>query len=213
MDNVLPEEPLRRASMSVQSSPGPSTTRLGDTLPPVAIPMQRLITPIREDDKQDSAAVSPTSLRAVSISIPMRGHKDAGIHNHVWEMDNREQRMRTMSEGRQVAVGGGGDSSSNSNSTSRTGSTDVNSEPYVDGPGKFEELERFESPLPADEMIAQRKNESRYRLLLRHKYNPSCEYDPFALPLRLFFCKWCTCSCHMGNETLTELLILAPLEQ
>lgn len=166
VDNVLPDEPLRRRSASAASSPGPSTPQLGTTLLPGVVPMQRLITPIHEDDKQDSAAASPVSARAVSISIPL--HRDKDDHkNH--ELENREQRLRTMSEGRQMSGG----ETTTSSGTSRTGSSDANSEPepYVDGPGRFEELERFESPLPADEVIAQRKNESRYRFFLRHSYN------------------------------------------
>lgn len=60
-------------------------------------------------------------------------------------------------------------SASSSSRSSMTGSR-----PYSDfGVELGPDLSRFESPPPADDIIAQRKNESRYRLCLQHDYHAS----------------------------------------
>ena len=44
-------------------------------------------------------------------------------------------------------------------------------------------LSRWVSPPPTDEIVAQRKNESRYRLNLRHEFHPSCKQHATLLRL------------------------------
>ena len=134
-------------------------------LAPSTIPMQRIITPISEEVKREgSKHVSPVEY------IPIKFPEVAKSETALEPMQNREERIRSKSESAKP------DHQSQSTSTSRTGSSDAYVEPYLNGPG-FEELVRFESPPPADELIAQRKNESRYRLTLQHHFHPSRTYN------------------------------------
>ncbi|KAH8112737.1 hypothetical protein DFH11DRAFT_1606815 [Phellopilus nigrolimitatus] len=135
---------ISRRSTSASSSPGPSSPSLRPTsLSPGGIPMQRIITPIREEDKQPgSNGASPVEYKPA-----------------------RDERMRSKSEGATPT--------NESTSSSRTGSTGTSAGSYGNGPGLELELERVESPPPADEQIAQRKNESRYRLHLQHNFHPT----------------------------------------
>jgi abelson tyrosine-protein kinase 1 len=131
--------------------------------------MQRIITPICEE-KQGNDSKGPSPVEYKPIKFPESKISDdssSQSQSSPESLQVRDQRIRSKSESAKP------DDHSQSTSTSRTGSSDVYAEP-VEGPG-FEELTRFESPPPADEMIAQRKNESRFRLTLQHNFHPSRE--------------------------------------
>ncbi|KAL5525571.1 hypothetical protein ACEPAG_6907 [Sanghuangporus baumii] len=144
-------------STSARSSPGPIMfPHRSHALSVGAIPIQRIITPIREEDKSvDSKSASPVDYRPIRLPETFKRTEENGLHA-------REVRVRSKSEGSTPAR-------QESTSTSNTSSSNTNS--YTDGPGLV--LERVESPPPADEVIAQRKNESRYRLCLQHTFHPS----------------------------------------
>ena len=134
------------------------TPRRSHALSVGAIPIQRIITPIREEDKSiDSKGASPVDYRPIRSPETSRPTEEFGL-------PVREMRVRSKSEGSVPTR-------QESTSTSNTSSSNTNSDPYADGPGHMPE--RVESPPPADEVIAHRKNESRYRLCLQHNFHPS----------------------------------------
>lgn len=63
----------------------------------------------------------------------------------------------------------------NTSSTTTTHTDTTETSTGSQGPGL--ELSRFDSPVPPDDIVAQRKNESRYRLNLQHDFHPSRELD------------------------------------
>ncbi|THH10883.1 hypothetical protein EW145_g1036 [Phellinidium pouzarii] len=152
-------ELVHRRPTSTHSSPGPSTPPGHPSKLAPVIPMQRIITPIHEEDKQpESNGVSPVDYRPIRFP--------ESLQSPISDLQEREQRTRSKSEGASLV--------DESTSTSRTGSTNTTVDSTTDGPRPpLEELERYTSPPPADEIIAQRKNESRYRLCLQHDYHPS----------------------------------------
>ena len=172
---VEPDVDVDGQNSSARSSPGPGTPhRRSHTLAPGAIPVQRVITPIREEDKSiDSKGASPVDYKPIKLPDPLPASPD--------EIHARDMRHRSKSESALPDHNG-------SASTSRSGSSDDNTESIGHGPG-FEDLQRVESPPPADEVIAQRKNESRYRLCLQHNFHPSCtlsSHSKYAVHMCLF---------------------------
>ncbi|KAI5119647.1 hypothetical protein M0805_009008 [Coniferiporia weirii] len=148
----------RRRPTSTHSSPGFYSALNPATLSRGVIPMQRIITPIHEEGKQsESIGASPVDYKPINIPEPSKASQAV--------QQERVQPTRSRSEGATP--------NNDSTSSSRTGSSDINDSSNAESPGLLEELERFESPPPADEVIAQRKNESRYRLCLQHTYHPS----------------------------------------
>lgn len=160
---------------SPASSPPPVTYA---TLSPGTIPVQRIITPIREEDR--SVASSPVVDRK-TFDVPGRSPppSESFASPHMGFDAGEKEKSQPPSRG--------ASESSASNST-RTTSTDVkttDSSADVHEPGL--ELQRFDSPPPADEIAAQRKNERRYRLCLHHDFNPSRELSSKSAFLTTFF--------------------------
>lgn len=148
---------------SPASSPPPVTYA---TLSPGTIPVQRIITPIREEDR--SVASSPVVDRK-TFDVPGRSPPPSESFASPHMGFDAGEKGKSQPPSREASE------SSASNST-RTTSTDVkttDSSADVHEPGL--ELQRFDSPPPADEIAAQRKNERRYRLCLHHDFNPSRE--------------------------------------
>lgn len=149
---------------SPASTPPPVTYA---TLSPGTIPVQRIITPIREEDR--SVASSPVMDRK-TFDVPGRSPPPSeSVASPHMGFDAGEEKGKPHSQ----PPSRGASESSTSNSA-RTTSTDVkttDSSADVHEPGL--ELQRFDSPPPADEIAAQRKNERRYRLCLQHDFNPS----------------------------------------
>ena len=147
---------------STGSSPASTPPVTYATLSPGTIPVQRIITPIREEDK--SVTNSPIMERR-TFDVPGRSPppSESFPSPHIGVSENRKPPQRGASES----------STSNSSQAESTNTTTNESGISAHEPGL--ELQRFHSPPPADEITAQRKNERRYRLCLTHDFNPSCE--------------------------------------
>ena len=141
----------------MQEPPIPITESLpyrSSTLSPSTIPIQRIITPIREDKQEhESAGASPVDYRPIQVN-----------------KETTPSAQNPLSESEvQTPV-------HMSSSTSRSASTDIKTSSTLsesESPGV--EIYRLQSPPPQDDLIAQRRNERRYRLCLQHEYHPSCK--------------------------------------
>lgn len=126
------------------------------------IPMQRVITPISEEDKAESTSASPVDYKPI-IRIPPEAVDSSNRTDGMPSKDATllsDKPSDTTTSSRTTTTSSKADSST----------TDGSKDPFALG---FE-IARFGSPEPADETIAQRKNESRYRLNLQHDFHTSC---------------------------------------
>ena len=135
---ALVERPNHKRHSSVAAVPTTSDKLIA------AIPIQRIITPIREEDKQfDSPGASPVEYKP--ITIPSGGERR----------------------------------DTSSSSASNTASSESKDGDILNG-GPNYNIVREGSPPPVSDVIVQRKNESRYRLCLRHDFHPSrSSFDVF----------------------------------
>ena len=113
------------------------------------IPMQRIITPIKEEDKQGSPGASPVEYKPIKLP----------------QLVNESGKKGTQ----------------DTTSSSTTATTSSSKKTKSDHEGVEVQVlgaVRSMSPVPDDEAVLQRKNESRYRMCLRHSFHPSRKFLP-----------------------------------
>jgi len=142
--DAIPDHIRSASSMEGRTSP---SDRGG--LAVIGIPMQRVITPISEEERQaGSAGASPVEYKPIKLPGPVDGKK-------------RQNAESTIEPNR-------GDSTSSSTTAT---TTKTKSDEGVEV--KVLSAADAEIRKPGDDIVVHRKNESRYRLLLRHDFHPS----------------------------------------
>jgi len=145
------------------------------------IPMQRIITPIHEEDKLESVSASPVDYRPI-IRIPPEFVSPISAEHSNNISDTPPKQKQEVPTSNQPSNSATSSRTSTTDSKPDSSTTDDSTEPFIPGL----DVARFGSPAPADDMIAQRKNESRYRLNLQHDFHPSLTlplWDPTLVAL------------------------------
>ncbi len=131
------------------------------------IPMQRIITPIHEEDKVESVSASPVDYRPI-IRMPPEVVSPISAEHSNNISDTPPIPKQEVPTSNQASNSATSSRTSTTDSKADSSTTDDSKEPFIPGL----DIARFGSPAPADEMIAQRKNESRYRLNLQPRFPP-----------------------------------------